>query len=129
MNPRILVVDDTPLTRETLRLVLEADGYEVEVVEDPLEALERLRSPSFQLLITDYRMPGMTGFELLSIVREEKIPCGVIVLTGHGDPQLALDCMKAGADDFVAKPIDSTELYNRVHACLGARSRLLEIAP
>jgi len=86
MNPRILVVDDTPLTRETLRLVLETDGCEVEVVEDPRVALDRLRSSSFQLLITDYRMPEMSGFELLSIVREEKIPCGVIVLTGHGDP-------------------------------------------
>src|SRR5271165_7101371 len=106
MKPRILVVDDTPLTRETLRQVLEADGCEVEAVDDARVALDRLRAGPYQLLITDYRMPEMSGIELLGIVRAEKIPCGVIVLTGHGDPQLALDCMKAGADDFVAKPCD-----------------------
>ena len=52
----------------------------------------------------------MSGLELLGAVRAEKIPCGVIVLTGHGDPQLALECMKAGADDFVTKPCDPDRL-------------------
>jgi DNA-binding NtrC family response regulator len=127
MNPRILVVDDTPLTRETLRLVLETDGCEVEVVEDPRVALDRLRSSAFQLLITDYRMPEMTGFELLSIVREEKIPCGVIVLTGHGDPQLALDAMKAGADDFVAKPCEPARLVLLVRRTLEQRRLIDEL--
>ena len=127
MNPRILVVDDTPLTRETLRLVLETDGCEVEVVEDPRVALDRLRSASFQLLITDYRMPEMSGFELLSIVREEKIPCGVIVLTGHGDPQLALDAMKAGADDFVAKPCEPARLVLLVRRTLEQRRLIDEL--
>src|SRR4051812_6030436 len=127
MNPRILVVDDTPLTRETLRLVLETDGCEVEVVEDPRVALERLRSASFQLLITDYRMPEMSGLELLAIVREEKIPCGVIVLTGHGDPQLALDAMKAGADDFVAKPCEPARLVLLVRRTLEQRRLIDEL--
>ena len=127
MNPRILVVDDTPLTRETLRLVLETDGCEVEVVEDPRVALERLRSTSFQLLITDYRMPAMSGFELLSIVREEKIPCGVIVLTGHGDPQLALEAMRAGADDFVAKPCEPARLVLLVRRTLEQRRLIDEL--
>ena len=110
MNPRILVVDDTPLTREPLRLVLEADGYEVETAADAGLAPRRLRAAPFQLLITDLRMPDMRGLELLGAVRAEKIPCGVIVLTGHGDTQLALDAMKAGADDFVTKPYDPARL-------------------
>ncbi|WP_435007403.1 sigma-54-dependent transcriptional regulator [Tundrisphaera lichenicola] len=127
MNPRILVVDDTPLTRETLRLVLEDDGCEVEVTDDPRLALDRLRSSAFQLVITDYRMPGMSGLDLLAAVRSEKIPCGVILLTGHGDPQLALQAMKDGADDFVAKPCDPARLVLLVHRTLEQRRLIDEL--
>jgi len=127
MNPRILVVDDTPLIRETLRQILEEDGCEVEVVADARLGLERLRVAPFQLLITDYRMPGMSGIEMLGVVRAEKIPCGVIVLTGHGDPQLALDAMRAGADDFVAKPCDPARLVLLVHRTLEQRRLIDEL--
>ena len=127
MNPRILIVDDTPLTRETLRLVLEADGYEVEAVAEGRTALELLRGEYFQLLITDHRMPETNGIELLGEVRAEKIPCGVIVLTGHGDPQLALECMKAGADDFVAKPCDPSRLALLVRRTLEQRRLIDEL--
>ena len=127
MNPRILIVDDTPLTRETLRLVLEADECEVEAVPDAREALSRLRASPFQLLITDHRMPEMSGIELLGVVRAEKIPCGVIVLTGHGDPHLALECMKSGADDFVAKPCDPARLVLLVRRTLEQRRLIDEL--
>jgi DNA-binding NtrC family response regulator len=127
MNPRILVVDDTLLTRETLRQILEADGLEVEAVDDATLALERLKTGRFQLLITDYRMPVMSGIELLGWVRAEKIPCGVIVLTAHGDPQLALECMKTGADDFVAKPCDPARLILLVHRTLDQRRLIDEL--
>jgi DNA-binding NtrC family response regulator len=127
MNARILIVDDTPLTRETLRQVLEADGYEVETSPDGRTALELLRGGNFQLLITDHRMPGMSGIELLGLVRAEKIPCGVIVLTGHGDPLLALECMKAGADDFVAKPCDPSRLALLVVRTLEQRRLIDEL--
>ena len=127
MNPRILIVDDTALTRETLRQVLEADGCEVEAVPDGRVALDLLRGVPYQLLITDYRMPEMSGIELLGVVRAEKIPCGVIVLTGHGDPHLALECMKAGADDFVAKPCDPARLVLLVRRTLEQRRLIDEL--
>jgi DNA-binding NtrC family response regulator len=127
MNARILIVDDTPLTRETLRQVLEADGYEVDAVAEGRTALELLRGGHYQLLITDHRMPEMSGIELLNRVRAEKIPCGVIVLTGHGDPQLALECMKAGADDFVAKPCDPSRLALLVRRTLEQRQLIDEL--
>ena len=127
MNPRILIVDDTPLVRETLRQILEADECEVETAPDAASALKLLRAGTFQLLITDYRMPEMTGIELLGVVRAEKIPCGVIVLTAHGDPQLALDCMKAGADDFVAKPCDPARLVLLVRRTLEQRRLIDEL--
>ena len=127
MNPRILVVDDTLLTRETLRQILEDDGCEVESVADGSLALDRLRTGRFQILITDYVMPEMTGIELLGLVRAEKIPCGVIVLTGHGDPQLALEAMRAGADDFVAKPCDPARLVLLVRRTLEQRRVIDEL--
>ena len=127
MKPRILVVDDTPLTRETLRLVLEAEGCDVDAVDDARVALERLLGSPYQLVITDYRMPEMSGIELLGQIRARKIPCGVIVLTGHGDPQLALDCMKAGADDFVAKPCEPARLLLLIHRTIEQRRLIDEL--
>ena len=121
MTPRILVVDDSPLTCAALRQIFEEDGCEVETVSDGRVALERLRTRSFQVVITDYLMPEMTGIELLTAVRAEKIPCGVVFLTGHGDPELALKAMRAGADDFVAKPCEPDRLRLLVHRTLERR--------
>ncbi len=127
MTPRILVVDDTPLTLETLRQILVEAGCEVEATPSALVGLERLKSAQFQLLITDYLMPEMTGLELLAAVRAAKIPCGVILLTGHGDTQLALDAMRAGADDFVAKPCDPARLVLLARRTLEQRRLIDEL--
>jgi DNA-binding NtrC family response regulator len=106
MNRRILVVDDMEFNRDHLRQVLEVDGYEVETATDGHSALERLGEAGFHLVITDLRMPDMSGSELLSALRARSIPVGVIVLTAYGDTEDALRTMRAGADDFVTKPID-----------------------
>jgi DNA-binding NtrC family response regulator len=127
MNARILIVDDNPLSRESLRQVLEAEGHEVDAVPEGRAALQLLRGGHFQLLITDHRMPEMSGLELLGLVRAEKIPCGVIVLTGHGDPQLALEFMKAGADDFVARPCEPSRFALLVHRTLEQRQLIDEL--
>ncbi len=121
MTRRILVVDDTALIREHLRLILQQDGYEVETANDGRTALELLRSRPIHLLITDWRMPDMDGLELLARVRSEDLPFGVIVLTGYGDTQVALDAMKAGADDFVTKPYEPDHLRFLVHRILERR--------
>ena len=128
MKRRILVADDIPLIREHLRVILELDGYEVETVADGPTALRRLREQLFHLVITDLRMPDMSGFELLQIVRSEKLPFGVIVLTGHGDTQVALDAMKAGADDFVTKPYEPDHLRFLVKRILERRRLIDELA-
>src|SRR4051812_8194834 len=125
MKRRILVVDDTPLIREHLRVILEMDHYEVETACDGRSALEALRERLFHLLVTDLRMPDMSGIELLSTVRSERLPFGVIVLTGHGDTQVALEAMKAGADDFVTKPYDPDHLRFLVKRIL-ERRRLID---
>jgi DNA-binding NtrC family response regulator len=108
MKRRIMVVDDDALTREHLRVVLELDGREVEAVADGRTALERLRSRTFHLAIADLLMPesSLDGLDLLNAIRAERLPVGVILLTGFGDTEVALEAMKAGADDFVTKPYE-----------------------
>jgi DNA-binding NtrC family response regulator len=110
MKRRILVVDDHPLIREHLRVFLEMDGFQVETADDGPAALAALRGKPYHLTITDLRMPGLSGLELLAAIRSERLPVGVILLTGHGDTRVALDAMKAGADDFVTKPYDPDHL-------------------
>ena len=125
MKRRILVVDDTPLIREHLRVFLEMDGFEVETAGDGRSALTVIRDRLFHLAITDLRMPGMNGLELLAAVRAERLPLGVLVLTGHGDTNVALDAMKAGADDFVTKPYEPEHLRFVVQRIL-ERRRLID---
>jgi DNA-binding NtrC family response regulator len=79
------------------------------------------------LLITDLRMPDLSGEELLATVRSEKLPFGVIVLTGHGDTQVALEAMKAGADDFVTKPYEPDHLRFLVQRILERRQLIDEL--
>src|SRR4051794_9336138 len=127
MTRRILVVDDTPLIREHLRVILETDGYEVETAGEGRSALASLRDRPFHLVITDLRMPDVGGMELLQTVRAEKLPLGVIVLTGHGDTQVALETMKAGADDFVTKPYEPDRLRFVVRRILERRQLIDEL--
>ncbi|HEX8202219.1 MAG TPA: response regulator, partial [Isosphaeraceae bacterium] len=125
MKRRILVVDDSELTRVQLRAILEDDGYEVETVADGAVALDCVRARAFHLLITDLRMPDMDGLELLGAVRAERLPFGVIVLTAFGDTQVALGAMKAGADDFLTKPFEPERLRILVSRTL-ERRRLID---
>ncbi len=127
-RPQILVVDDdAPFVAQHLRLILGEDGYEVEILGDAREALERLRTRQFGLLITDYRMPEISGMDLLSAVRAEKLPCGVILLTAYGDADLVRSVMKAGADDFITKPFEPDRLRMVVRRTLEQRQLMDEL--
>src|SRR5262249_49791023 len=88
-------------------------------------ALDAIKARPFHLLITDLRMPDVDGFALLTTVRAEKLPFGVIVLTGHGDTHVAIEAMKAGADDFVTKPCEPDRLRLLVDRVL-ERRRLID---
>src|SRR4051794_20493611 len=126
MRRRILVVDDMELNRDHLRKVLE--GYDVETACDGRSALERLQAETFHLVITDLRMPDMSGFELLSNLRADRVPVGVIVLTAYGDTADALRTMKAGADDYLTKPYDPDHLRFLVKRTLERRRLIDELS-
>jgi DNA-binding NtrC family response regulator len=125
MKRRVLVVDDEALIREHLKVILQADGLEVETADNGRSALELIRAQPFHLVIADWQMPDLNGMDLLAIVRAERRPFGVILLTGFGDTQVALDAMKAGADDFVTKPYEPDHLRFLVQRVL-ERRRLID---
>ena len=127
MKRRILVVDDMELNRNHLRKVLETDGFEVETVPDGRSAWDELQANKYHLVITDLRMPELSGLDLLAKVRAERLPVGMIVLTAFGDPAEALRAMKAGADDFITKPYDPERLRFLVKRILERRELIDEL--
>ena len=124
---RILVVDDMEFNRYHLRKILESEGFEVDTFGDGRTAWDQLRVERYDLVITDLRMPDLSGLDLLAKVRADRLPVGVIVLTAFGDPSEALRAMKAGADDFVAKPYEPDHLRLLIKRILERRQLIDEL--
>jgi two-component system response regulator HydG len=110
MTPRILIVDDDAGVRYTLRSVLEGAGHSVEEAEDGEAALARVERESFDLVLTDLRMPKMDGLELLRRIRARSQPPRVILITAHGSERAAVSAMKEGAYDYFRKPFETDDL-------------------
>jgi two-component system nitrogen regulation response regulator GlnG len=116
--PRILVVDDEEAIRSGLAEILREEGYEVEERPDAQAALAGLRDELFDLVCTDVRMPGMDGLELLQRIKTESPETEVIVITGFASLQSAVDAVKRGAEDYLAKPFDLDEVRLTVRRAL-----------
>ena len=125
----ILIVDDDPAVREVLAILLEAEGFVVEEAEDSAAGLERLARGGIDLVLVDMMLPGVDGLEFCRAVRSRPATAYLpIILVSASIERTAREvALASGADDFLAKPIDSTDLYNRIQTWLGARQRLLEI--
>jgi len=108
MTHSILIVDDEAGQRQLLRAVLEKD-YQVVAAANGDEAAQLLENRAFDLVITDQRMPGMSGIELISWIRQNTPETPVIVLTAYGTIQTAVEAMKLGAQDYLNKPLQSPE--------------------
>ncbi len=128
MSDRILVVDDDPEHLGVVSTILEESGYEVEQAHDAEQALSRVHGFKPSLVLTDLRLPGMDGVELLERVREGMDGVEVIVMTGHEDMTSAIGAMRAGAFDYVVKPMEVSTLQNLVDRCLRERSLNLKAA-
>lgn len=127
MGRRILAVDDHIYTCHQLAMLLAQDGHQLETLATGRAAQEALPRGGFHLLITDWKLPDLDGLELLATIRGQRLPIGVIVLTAHGDPAVALEAMKAGADDFVAKPFDPDRFRMIVRRVLERRTLMDEL--
>ncbi len=110
MRARVLVVDDDPGVRYTLREILESSRLEVMEAADGAEAIERFEAAPCPLVITDLRMPRMDGMELLRRLTARAPAPRVVVITAHGSERQAVEAMKAGAYDYFRKPFDNDEL-------------------
>jgi signal transduction histidine kinase len=121
MRGQILIVDDERDIRRLLQEMLSLEGHEVTEAANGLEALERLKSASFDLVVTDVRMPGVSGLELLRRVREASPSTEVVVATAYAELETAIECMRAGAFDLLRKPFNLQELFSCVSRALERR--------
>ena len=118
MRTRILVVDDEPSIRTVLKAHLARDGHEVATAADGAEAVGALTQAPFDLVISDLRMPGMSGLELLAWCTREQPGLPIILITAHGTVDAAVEALKLGAQDFITKPFDLDELKQAVDKAL-----------
>ncbi len=114
-KPLVLVIDDETGSRESMAIAIERAGLAVRTFDDAKKALEYLEeNDGVRLAVCDLRMPGMDGIAFLNEVREKKIDLGVILVTGYGSIESAVEAMRVGADDYLTKPVDLYELRKRV---------------
>lgn len=118
---RVLVVDDEPDLAESCAYFLERAGYEARTAASAPEALELLQKESFGVVVSDVRMPRMSGMELLSAIRQRDPDIEVLLLTGYPDLQMAVSAIKKGAFDYLAKPYGEEELIERVGKAMAHR--------
>ena len=119
--PTVHIIDDDQALRESLAFLLRTHQLEVRSFDSAKTFLDALPDASLGCVITDIRMPGMSGVDLLRRLKELKIGVPVIVITGHGDVPLAVEAMKIGAADFFEKPFNDDQLVASVRAALQQR--------
>ena len=117
MSRRIMIVDDDKDALEVYRTRLSHAGFDVEIAESAEQALSRVKKFDPGLIVTDVRMSGMSGLELLSKIREAMEGVSVVVMTGHDDMETAVTAMKSGAFDFLVKPVDPKVLQALAERC------------
>jgi DNA-binding NtrC family response regulator len=109
---QIMVVDDESIVGKRLRPALEKSGHAVEVFEDGQSAVDRLSSKSFDIIVTDVRMEGIDGMQVLERVLATSPRSKVIIITGYATVELAREALIKGAFDFIAKPFKPNDLRN-----------------
>ena len=114
----IHIIDDDPSVRESLALLVSAEGHVCHTYFSAQAFLDAIDNDATGCVVTDVRMPGMSGLDLLAKMKERRVFMPVIVITAHGDVPLAVAAMKRGAVDFFAKPFDGGALLASVRAAL-----------
>jgi two-component system response regulator FixJ len=116
------VVDDDEAMRDSMAFLLRAENFQVKTYADAADFLNALPQIDTGCIVTDVRMPGMSGIELLQRLRELKVSLPVIVVSGHGDVPLAVEAMKTGALDFIEKPFDDEVFLHAVRMALSTHA-------
>lgn len=126
ISQKLLVVDDEEIVRTSCIRILSSEGYSVETAKSSTEALEKLQGGSFDLVLTDLVMPGITGIELLRRIKEEWPGAEVVVITGYGTVKTAVEALRYGAYDYIEKPFTPEILLHAVERCLEKRKLQIE---
>ena len=111
---RVLIADDDPNARYLLEFYTRGEPYQVTFCADGAEALEKVRTLEVDVVVSDIRMPGMTGDELLRAIKSERPDIPVILMTAHSSVDDVVEMMKLGADDYIAKPFSRDAFAHRV---------------
>ncbi len=121
MTNKILIVDDEVLIRESLQASLVHAGHETKTVDNGERALDELDRDDYDLIITDLMMDGIGGIELIEKVREKDPTLPIIIITGYGKLESAVEALRLGAADYLLKPYNVDELTLRINNCLEKR--------
>ena len=105
-NMKILVVDDERAIRNSLKEILGDEGYDVDIAEDGATAVGMAEKERYDVIFCDIKMPNMEGTEVLEKLRAEGVDAAIVMISGHGDIDTAVECIKKGAFDFIQKPLD-----------------------
>ncbi len=128
--PSVLIIDDEPLMRLSMLDALKAVGYEVHAASTGHEGLAMLNQETFEIVITDLRLPGSDGLDLLQVCKQRASRTEVIVITAHGSVETAVEAMRRGAYDYITKPFSMEELLlivDRVTKVLTLRQENLQL--
>ncbi|MEJ2199473.1 MAG: sigma-54 dependent transcriptional regulator [Desulfuromonadaceae bacterium] len=123
---RILVVDDDSVIRKGLKRILEKEGYEVDAFASGHLAIEEMQQKGFDLVITDLKMPGMGGMEVLKAISILQPDIPIILITGYSTVETAVEAMKRGAVDYIAKPFSPTDIAEKVRQALEKKAVVFE---
>jgi len=115
---KILIIDDERSIRNTLKDILEFEKHQITLAENGKQALDMVQSQVFDLIFSDIKMPEMDGIELLGHLIEREIEAPIIMISGHGNIDTAVECIKKGAFDFIVKPIDLNRLLITIRNAL-----------
>ena len=116
--PVVFVIDDQEAVRHALTEMLKVFGYTVEAFPSADAFLEQLTEPRSGCIVADVRMPGMDGIELVRELARRNLQLPVVLISGHADVPMAVAAIKAGAEDFIEKPVDDAQLLAAINRCL-----------
>jgi two-component system response regulator FixJ len=117
-NKTVYVIDDDPAMRDSLDFLLDSAGFKVALFDSALSFLDAIPGLGFGCVVSDVRMPGLDGIDLLKRLKNDNKQLPVIIMTGHGDIPLAVEAMKLGAIDFLEKPFEDERLLNTINIAL-----------
>ena len=123
---KILVIDDERSIRNTLKDILEFEKHKVDLAEDGKQGLEMAKNVAYDIIFSDIKMPGMDGVELLTALAATELETPIVMISGHGNIETAVECIKKGAFDFIEKPIDLNRLLITAKNALEKKSLVTE---